>query len=55
MHGTPVLFYIKKPELLLGLSELAWRDGFRTFDWKKAFPMPEVALEQINSLLSLVV
>jgi len=44
---------IKKPERKLGLSELAWRDGFRTFDWKKAFPVPEIALEEISGLLAL--
>lgn len=33
---------------------LAWRDGFRTFDWKKIFPDPVMVIGQIRQLLALV-
>jgi hypothetical protein len=33
---------------------LEWRDAFRTFEWGKAFPCPEIALLQMNELLALV-
>lgn len=33
---------------------LAWEAAFRTYDWTKAFPDPEVATRQIRGLLALV-
>ena len=33
---------------------LAWRDSFRTFEWKEAFPDPKVALSQMEQLMTLV-
>jgi hypothetical protein len=32
---------------------LAWRDSFRTFDWSKALPVPELVLSQVKQLLVL--
>ncbi len=32
---------------------LAWRDSFRTFDWSKALPVPELILSQVRQLLAL--
>lgn len=33
---------------------LAWKDSFRTFEWEKAIPCPEVAIPQIKHLLNKV-
>ena len=33
---------------------LAWQDAFRTFDWAKAFPVPNLALKEIRQLLAIV-
>lgn len=33
---------------------LAWQAEFRTYDWAKAFPDPDVAVRQIRELLALV-
>jgi len=33
---------------------LAWRDSFRTYEWEKACPAPEVIITQIRQLLALV-
>jgi len=33
---------------------LAWQDSFRTYDWTKALPVPELVINQINQLLSVV-
>jgi len=32
----------------------AWAESFRTYDWMKALPVPELAISQIRQLLSLV-
>lgn len=32
---------------------LAYQSSFRTFEWAKAFPVPDLALKQINDLLSI--
>jgi len=32
---------------------LAWQSSFRTFEWYKAFPDPDVAMKQIDQLLIL--
>jgi len=34
-------------------SWLAWRDSFQIFDWTKALPVPELAMEEVRQLLSL--
>jgi hypothetical protein len=40
--------------ILMTTEELKkWRD-FRTYDWKKAFPAPDMEIRQIKELLSLV-
>jgi len=31
-----------------------WRDSFRTFDWEKAFPNPEVSIARIKQLFAFV-
>jgi len=31
-----------------------WLDDFRTFDWEKAFPAPELAIRETNQLLALI-
>ncbi len=31
-----------------------WRDDFRTFEWEKVYPSPELNISQIKQLLSLV-
>jgi hypothetical protein len=31
-----------------------WADAFKTFDWEKALPVPDVAVKQIEQLLALV-
>ncbi|MFA7654344.1 MAG: hypothetical protein WCX97_04935 [Candidatus Magasanikbacteria bacterium] len=33
---------------------LAWQDAFRTYDWKRAFPVPDMAIRQMKELLELV-
>jgi len=33
---------------------LAWRDAFRTYDWKKAIPSPEMVIRHVRQLLALV-
>jgi len=33
---------------------LAWQYSFRTFDWSKALPVPELALGQIRQLLAII-
>jgi len=33
---------------------LAWRDSFRTYEWEKACPAPEVIITQVRQLLALV-
>jgi len=33
---------------------LAWRDSFRTYEWEKALPVPEVIIAQVRQLLALV-
>lgn len=33
---------------------LAWRDAFRTYDWPKALPCPELVIRQVKELLALV-
>ena len=33
---------------------LAWQDAFRTYDWAKAIPVPELAIKHVNELLALV-
>ena len=33
---------------------LAWLDKFRTFNWQKALPVPDLALFEINKLCSLI-
>ena len=33
---------------------LAWRNSFRTFEWSKALPAPEVVISQVKQLLALV-
>ena len=30
-----------------------WADAFRTLDWAKAFPVPDLALKEIKQLLAL--
>lgn len=32
----------------------AWQDSFRTFDWKAAFPTPELSIRYIQELCALV-
>ena len=32
----------------------AWLDDFRTYDWEKAFPSPELITSQVKELLDLV-
>ncbi|HBK34982.1 TPA: hypothetical protein DDZ01_03230 [Candidatus Uhrbacteria bacterium] len=45
----------KKPPLKLAkIFWLAWRDSFRTFDWRAAFPVPELVVPQVRHLLSQV-
>ena len=34
--------------------QLAWRDSFRTFNWIKALPVPELVLSQVRQLLALI-
>lgn len=36
------------------ISWLDYANAFRTYDWRKALPDPEVAIKQINQLLALV-
>jgi len=45
--------FLKKP-LGYQLARLrAWRDGFRTYEWEKAIPDPELTFSNISSLLAL--
>ncbi len=48
----------KMPEMLSSSTAngflLAWESAFRTHDWSRAFPNPEVAMRQIRGLLALV-
>jgi hypothetical protein len=46
----------KKPPQLKGgfRKKREWLDDFRTFEWEKAFPTPEVTIKEINQLLALV-
>lgn len=39
--------------IILCQAQLAWQAEFRTFDWAKAVPDPEVAVRQIGGLLAL--
>jgi len=36
------------------IVELAWVDSFRTFEWEKACPAPELIINQVSQLLALV-
>ena len=47
---------IEKIEALASISTRwrEWAHDFRTFAWEKAFPAPELAIKEINQLLSLV-
>jgi len=33
---------------------LAWRDSFRTYEWEKACPVPDLIISQVKQLLALV-
>jgi hypothetical protein len=35
-------------------SQYTWADAFKTFDWEKALPVPDLAMKQIGQLLALV-
>lgn len=48
------LLTLKNEKKAFALFKEAWQDTFRTFDWGKALPVPEVAIPQINQLLALV-
>ena len=41
-------------EKRMSFSWLSLWNAFRTFDWKAAFPVPDLAIKQINSLLALI-
>jgi len=43
-----------KGKIILKPSWLAWRDSFRTFEWEKACPAPEMIINQVSQLLALV-
>jgi hypothetical protein len=32
----------------------AWADAFKTYDWEKALPVPDLTTKQIEQLLALV-
>jgi hypothetical protein len=36
------------------LASLTWQGAFRTFEWEKAFPDPNMSLRQIGHLLQLI-
>jgi len=59
VSGKKLEFTLKKPwdtvlEFATTPNWLAWESAFRTYDWAKAFPDPEVATRQIRGLLALV-
>lgn len=31
-----------------------WLDDFRTFEWERAFPFPDLTIKQIKQLLALI-
>lgn len=31
-----------------------WLDDFRTYEWEKAFPVPDLAVQEIKQLLALI-
>lgn len=33
---------------------VAWRDSFRTYDWAKALPVPDLTISQVGQLLAVV-
>lgn len=54
-----LVFELRKPfDMVLQLARcptvLAWWHSFRTFDWAKALPVPEVTIKHVNYLCSLV-
>jgi hypothetical protein len=40
--------------IIVDYSLLAWQDSFRTFNWSKALPIPELILGQARQLLALI-
>jgi hypothetical protein len=59
LNERNLLFELKKPfDALVKYNKcpemLAWRDSFRTFDWVKALPVPELVIRNVRQLLALV-
>jgi len=59
LEGKNLVFELKTPfDTVLQASKcsnlLAWRDSFRTYEWEKACPAPEVIITQVRQLLALV-
>ncbi|OGZ29592.1 MAG: hypothetical protein A2562_03095 [Candidatus Nealsonbacteria bacterium RIFOXYD1_FULL_39_11] len=40
-------------EVLIRPVWLAWKDSFRTYDWFKAIPVPELAMREVKELMLL--
>jgi len=59
LQGKKLNFELKTPfNTVLEANKcsnlLAWRDSFRTYEWEKACPVPELIVSQVKQLLALV-
>ena len=51
--STRILPAVIGPPFPPWFTRVAWQDSFRTFEWEKAVPVPEMTIKQIGELLQL--